>query len=115
MVNDESRIDTPEGWNSLILDLCDLIEFSLSEEEQANFNIAQTKEKLGSLRFYCDNVNDVVEGLITMAIRMSTQICQICGSNDTVKTSRPRRLNRLATLCRSCRVGQESDSIVKIK
>jgi hypothetical protein len=41
---------------------------------------AQVKEKFGGLRFYVDNCDDYVRGVIAMAESMSYRTCEHCGS-----------------------------------
>lgn len=41
---------------------------------------AQVKEKFGGLRFYVDNADDHIRGVIDMAESMSLRICEVCGS-----------------------------------
>lgn len=65
------------GWNKLICDLIkDLINIGWNKE------IAQIKEKFGTLRFYPGGCTDEQWKLIGEAERKSSTICEYCGSKD---------------------------------
>ena len=65
------------GWNQLICDLIkDLIAIGWNKE------IAQIKEKFGTLRFYPGGCTDEQWKLIEEAERKSSTICEYCGSED---------------------------------
>lgn len=59
--------------------------------------IAQIKEKFGTLRLYCDNVNDYVRGIIDLAEAMSAETCEVCGSRGNCVGGK-----WVQTLCREC-------------
>lgn len=40
----------------------------------------QVKEKLGTLRFYYDGGDDIVDGMVRMAESMSSVMCEVCGA-----------------------------------
>lgn len=42
--------------------------------------VSQVKEKLGTLRFYYDGGDDVVDGMVRMAEAMSAVTCEECGA-----------------------------------
>jgi hypothetical protein len=46
----------------------------------------QVKEKYGTLRFYYDGDDSVVEGLVRMAEAMSATTCEICGDVGKLET-----------------------------
>lgn len=60
----------------------------------------QIKEKFGGLRFYVDNADDYVNGLISMAESMSYGICENCGTNQNVSQNKD---GWISTLCEGCR------------
>ena len=65
------------GWNKLICDLIkDLIDIGWNKE------IAQIKEKFGTLRFYPGGCTTEQWKLIEEAERKSSTICEYCGSKD---------------------------------
>lgn len=44
---------------------------------------AQVKEKFGTLRFYYDGGDSVIEGMVYMAESMSGVTCEVCGAPGT--------------------------------
>ena len=65
------------GWNKLICDLIqNLIDIGWNKE------IAQIKEKFGTLRFYPGGCTEEQLKLIVEAERKSSTICEYCGSKD---------------------------------
>ena len=68
------------------------------DPEYVQVIVAQVKEKMGTLRFYADGVDNATEGMIQMAEAMSSRICELCGS--------PAKTNRdggwMHTTCDSC-------------
>lgn len=65
------------GWNKLICDLIqNLIDIGWNKE------IAQIKEKFGTLRFYPGGYTTEQWKLIEEAERKSSTICEYCGSKD---------------------------------
>ena len=69
----------------------------LREAEEQLPIVAQIKEKFGTLRFYCDNVDDYARGVIDMTEALSAEICEVCGG-------RGRRVGGrwVQTLCENC-------------
>ena len=70
-------IDCPEGWRPLVRRLCAFI-------DQRNkrgwiVKIAQIKEKFGTLRFYVDGSEPIIEGVIEFAEHLSSLTCEITG------------------------------------
>ena len=59
--------------------------------------VAQCKSKFGSLRLYCDNVNEYSQGVIDMAESMSCYTCEYCGNKGKASGGR-----WITTLCSSC-------------
>lgn len=80
MLEDSISVDIPDGWLSMVREL-------LSKLKPLNVNIAQIKEKFGSLRvhinFY-DNDNQMkkAEAIIREYEIKSTKICIRCGKSD---------------------------------
>lgn len=52
------------------------------------FVASQVKEKFGSLRFYGDGGDDVIDGMIWLAEIQSFNMCEKCGSIDDVSRTR---------------------------
>ena len=49
--------------------------------------VAQIKEKYGMLRFYADNTDKYMDGVIDMAEKMSCHICEVCGAKGELRTT----------------------------
>lgn len=49
--------------------------------------VAQIKEKYGMLRFYADNTDKYMDGVIDMAEKMSCHICEVCGTKGELRTT----------------------------
>jgi len=60
------------GWHSLVNEL-----FDLAEKE--NFEVAQVKEKYGSLCIYADGASKDAYNMIDNLERRSSAICEVCG------------------------------------
>lgn len=58
----------------------------------------QVKEKYGTLRVYCNNADEYVCGLISMAEAMSNITCEECGSTKDIKKTK----GWIKTLCGEC-------------
>jgi hypothetical protein len=71
------------------------VEFKKAEENLPI--VAQCKSKFGSLRLYCDNVNEYSQGVIDMAESISCFTCEFCGSKG-----KPSGGRWITTLCPSC-------------
>lgn len=83
------------GWNKLICDLIkDLINIGWNKE------IAQIKEKFGTLRFYPGGCTDEQWKLIQEAERKSSTICEYCGTTENVKLYTD---GWYTTECKDCR------------
>jgi hypothetical protein len=88
------------GWKRLIDHL--LVEIdAIMVNTSAVLTVFQVKEKLGSLRFYCDlrNASDIqtekVAELIDGAVKVSTRTCIACGAPGVMQ----RRGGWIACLC----------------
>ena len=58
----------------------------------------QVKEKFGTLRFYFDGGDDLIDGMVWLAEHMSYQCCEKCGSTENIgQTS-----GWITTLCEKC-------------
>ena len=83
------------GWNKLICDLIqNLINIGWNKE------IAQIKEKFGTLRFYPGGCTKEQWKLIEEAERKSSTICEYCGSTENVKLYTD---GWYTTECKNCR------------
>jgi hypothetical protein len=59
--------------------------------------VDQCKEKFGTLRLYCSNLNDFSRGVIYMAEAVSEFTCEMCGDSGTLSGRR-----WVSTLCVEC-------------
>jgi hypothetical protein len=51
----------------------------------------QIKEKFGTLRFYYDGGDDYIRGLESMAVSMTSRICEQCGCPGTSRSTKKQR------------------------
>ena len=82
------------------------LEAELKEEEDKLPIVVQCKEKFGTLRLYCDNVNDYSRGVIDLAEALSGLICEVCGNSGKTSSARPR--GWVSTLCVECTEKRDS-------
>lgn len=93
-----------EGWYHLIDTLSEIIynhvkssndarqyyiekQYEKIPDEIEYPKVAQIKEKYGMLRFYADNTNEYMTGVIDMAEKMSCHICEVCGAKGELRTT----------------------------
>lgn len=101
-----------DGWFTIIDRLCSNIQHHIDWKRKAEpfagmtdeeFDethqtiAAQVKEKFGGLRFYADNADDFVRGLIAMAETMSYATCELCGNSGSKRGG-----GWIRTLCDGC-------------
>ena len=72
-----------DGWYDLIDTLLLHIERNLKPEQVVY--ISQIKEKFGTLRFYCHDVDEETYAMIDFAQMMSGKICEVCGNRGQVR------------------------------
>ena len=72
-------IDTGDGWYNILDKMCEAIVVHQKLKKDLLVSFAQIKEKFGELRVYFDGGDDYVEGVISMAERMSAVTCETCG------------------------------------
>jgi len=98
----------PKGWETLLSELCFQIEQHIrylpsfrgeSLPEEKKFRVVQVKSKFGGLRFYVNDEDDYIAGLITMAEALSYHICEDCGATAEKYINDD---NWTMTLCESC-------------
>jgi hypothetical protein len=114
-----------DGWFNIIDSLCfniknhieienKKLEFEYKNKEKSivptkiNYltcEATQVKSKFGSLRFYTDDSDDYIDGLISMAESMSCKTCEECGNPGEANSN-----GWIYTLCKVCR-----DDMIKIK
>ena len=86
-----------DGWYTLIDSLCGSIQWAVEKNDHYPVMATQVKEKFGALRFYYSGGDDYIDGLIDMAEKMSTSICEKCGNPGKVTGT-----GWLKTLCPEC-------------
>jgi hypothetical protein len=81
------------GWN-------DLFEELLKELEQYDVEIAEAKEKYGTLNVYAysENNNEEVQNIINKYEEQSKHVCEMCGSKGTITTEH----GWMNVLCEGC-------------
>jgi hypothetical protein len=104
-------IGVGDGWYNIIDSACINIQSHMEHhrakkhltpkefEESIQTKAAQVKEKFGGLRFYVDNSDEYVRGILAMAESMSTRVCENCGN-----PGKQRKGGWIKTLCDSCEV-----------
>ena len=86
-----------DGWYNIIDHLSSAITTYTNPVTEFNvFNVvvSQVKEKFGGLRFYADNTDRVVDGMIWLAEHMSENTCETCGNRGELRNG-----SWLVTLC----------------
>src|SRR5258705_275429 len=74
-----------DGWYVLLNELLFLIKNHQSNQKTPlPFQISQVKEKFGGLRFYFDDGDDYINGLVRFAESISYMTCETCGSNQQI-------------------------------
>ena len=94
-----------DGWYTLIDTMCGNIQnhvehVNRSKPEEAHIvcEATQVKEKWGGLRFYVQESDDFIKGIINLAESMSYTICSKCGSRAINKKNR----GWIYTICDNC-------------
>jgi hypothetical protein len=86
-----------DGWYNIIDNLSGAItSYTNPTTEFPVFDaiVSQVKEKFGALRFYADNTDRVVDGMIWLAEHMSAHTCEMCGNPGELRNG-----SWLVTLC----------------
>lgn len=102
----------PKGWLPIIDILCGSIQRYVDgvtrytkdgPKKPPQPTCTQMKEKFGGLRFYTNDSDDYVEGMIMMAEHMCDNTCQECGSNEDLGITK----GWISVVCRKC-VGEDN-------
>lgn len=90
-----------DGWFKLILELCMDIN---ATDKPYNFEVVQVKDKFGELRFYYDNGNSAIDGLVREAMKKSELMCIGCGERreENVRIHRSTVYSDFNKYCRLC-------------
>lgn len=89
-----------DGWFPILFKLCDELEPLVVDWERnsgRSFVVLEVKEKFGSLRFYANADDDLIQQRIEAATLESLSICEVCG-----RPGRLRQEGHISTLCDSC-------------
>lgn len=90
-----------DGWFWLIDNLCEKIQCYIDNNKHLDIpqvEAVQVKQKFGELRFYCIGGNEYIRGFIDFASYLSYNICERCGCNKDVKTTK----RWITPLCKFC-------------
>lgn len=98
-------ICTGDGWYWLIDNLCDCIQSYIDANKKEQIEITQIKEKFGSVRFYTNHSDQLINGMIWLAEHCSWNICEKCGSLSNITHTK----GWIETLCKNC-VEKKDDS-----
>lgn len=99
----------PTGWLPIIDKLCACIQHYIDyhvsytkdgQYKPAQVTCTQMKEKFGGLRFYTDQHDEIVEGMIKMAEHLCDETCQDCGSEEDLGITS----GWITVLCRTCAI-----------
>lgn len=74
------------GWYHIVEALCDTIAWhlkNLKDDVRPDFKVVQVKEKFAGLRFYVDNADAAINGMIYMAENWADKSCEVCGNRGT--------------------------------
>lgn len=80
-----------DGWYHIIDNVCTAIKWHIESivsskkynpdlPDPPEFVFMQIKEKFGGIRLYASGVDDFIDGVISMAERMSFTTCEQCGN-----------------------------------
>jgi hypothetical protein len=77
-----------DGWYPIIDSLCDNIQNHIDWQTKQGKTVpqvvaTQVKEKFGTLRFYYNGGDDVIDGMVRMAESWSAVACEECGAPGT--------------------------------
>ena len=85
-----------DGWFHIIDSLCFDIQkyIDFKKDIVPQVVASQVKEKFGTLRFYYYGGDDVIDGMVSVAEKFSSVICENCGAPGKV-----RDIGYIKTLC----------------
>lgn len=91
-------ISVGSGWFWILDNLCNCIQNYINANRLQQVEAVQVKEKFAQMRFYVNNSNPTIDGMIRLAEAISYVTCEKCGSiEDIVHTS-----GWVKTLCGEC-------------
>jgi hypothetical protein len=80
--NNPKPVENPDYDSTKEYDREDTASHRYLQVKPEQVTCVQMKEKFGGLRFYTDGSDDVVDGMIRMAIHMCNNTCEGCGTNE---------------------------------
>ena len=99
--------DIPDAWIQLVDDLCCAIQNHVDRFKRYDANgvhaveqviCKQMKEKFGELRFYYENGNEYISGMVNLATSISYNMCIECSSRENLGRTK----GWVTTMCKSC-------------
>lgn len=96
----EFGIECGKGWYWLLDNLMDSITSYCKNNNKEFPKVVQIKEKFGGLRFYANDTDSNIDGMIWFAEDLSYNICENCGSTDNVEQTKG---GWISTLCETCK------------
>lgn len=91
-----------DGWNWLIDSLCESVQSYIDSNNVSQFVATQVKEKFGTLRFYGDGGDELIDGMTWLAEHQSETICEKCGESGRLQVSGGNPNGWMKTLCKYC-------------
>ena len=87
--NESFHFECGNGWYELLDVLLSILELRQRRGSvpSDDIEITQIKQKFGGLRFYCHGVDDYCYGMIDLAEKISTRICEECGNPGRLMTT----------------------------
>jgi len=95
-------MECDDGWYWLIDSLCESIQNYTEYNKVPQFVATQVKEKYGTLRFYGDGGDELIDGMIWLAEHQSGTICEKCGKPGDSKVEGGNPYGWMKTLCKYC-------------
>ncbi len=90
----------PAGWVILVDKLClSISSYLLNNPEVPKIKIEQVKSKFAGLRFYYSGGDEVIQRMVSLAEKLSEEMCEYCGSTvDVVKEG-----SWITNVCKNCK------------
>jgi hypothetical protein len=80
----KSYMPNPEYVEGLEYERDNIKTHKFIQQPRPQVTCVQMKEKFGGLRFYVNNSNETVNGMITMAEYLCDNTCEVCGSEENL-------------------------------
>jgi len=86
-------------WNKVIADIIVIMKRREEWNGEVDYKIKQVKNKFGGLRFYIENNDDFMRGVIKMAEIQCSKLCNTCGSYGEQKIQTGSYTPKQCTAC----------------